>query len=209
VPRAVTAVGGRGMLVPPCMPRHASGVSLTLGCPPVHEESRVHGSGDGLHRRELHGVWRGGGAYRGRVRVQAVQRLLLQRCNLLGVTCSIRRSRRTSSSDCTSSLWRKSSGCSRASCLKSACRKKSEYQQKSEYSLCTLIVRECQGRILNDGIRGAYRFSAACQHEISTGGKNAFVFQQVSVRAHVRCWSSSAHDQRVTCAWQLSDYGGG
>jgi hypothetical protein len=84
VPRAVTAVGGRGMLVPPCMPRHASGVSLTLGCPPVHEESRVHGSGDGLHRRELHGVWRGGGAYRGRVRVQAVQRLLLQRCNLLG-----------------------------------------------------------------------------------------------------------------------------
>jgi len=126
VPRAVTAMGGRGMLVTPCMPRHASGVSLTLGCPPVHEESRVHGSGDGLHRRELHGVWRGGGAYRGRVRVQAVQRLLLQRCNLLGVTCSIRRSRRTSSSDCTSSLWRKSSGCSRASCLKSACRKKSE-----------------------------------------------------------------------------------
>ena len=39
VPRAVTAVGVRGMLVVPCMPRHASGVSLTLGCPSVHEES--------------------------------------------------------------------------------------------------------------------------------------------------------------------------
>jgi len=101
VPRAVTAVGGRGMLVLQCMPRHASGVSLTLGCPPVHEESRVHGSCDGLHRRELHGVWRGGGVYRGRVRVHAVQRLLLQRCNLVGVTCSIRRSRRTSSRNCT------------------------------------------------------------------------------------------------------------
>jgi hypothetical protein len=39
--------------------------------------------------------------YRGRVRVHAVQRLLLQRCNLVGVTCSIRRSRRTSSRNCT------------------------------------------------------------------------------------------------------------
>ena len=44
-------------------------------------------------------------------------------------------------------------------------------------------VRDPRG-ILTVCIRGANRFSEACQHEISSGGRNAFVFQQVGACAH-------------------------
>ena len=131
VTRTGSAQGGPGGARRPAVPRRARarGRVLTLVCArqfmkspeytkPVMDFIDEHCPVFDGEEVRVKGARVGGGA----ALLAATGNLACQVVTLL----STRRRRRTSCRNCTHSLWRRSSGCSRASCLKSACRKKSE-----------------------------------------------------------------------------------